>query len=267
MLRWNPHFHAIVLEGGFDDEGTFFYIPFTGLDSMAEVFRRRVIKLLVERELLNENFAQNLLSWRHSGFSIDNSVRILDESAQENLAEYIARPPISLKPRYVTNHSRGGFSFTRLIQNTSRKTFTCSMLSISSQSSPSTFRRRAFSSSDGTVSTHPAQKGDGKDMPWVSERAPEGWKNVRTPMPLSSVRGMKCTSFSEDEVEVDILAYKRAWARLLSKVYEIDPLACPKCGAEMKCRDRSSATPAIRPWMSLQLSRTQMRLSEYSDIW
>ena len=23
MLRWNPHFHAIVLEGGFDEEGTF----------------------------------------------------------------------------------------------------------------------------------------------------------------------------------------------------------------------------------------------------
>ena len=34
MLRWNPHFHAIVLEGGFDDEGTFYYIPFSGLDSM-----------------------------------------------------------------------------------------------------------------------------------------------------------------------------------------------------------------------------------------
>ena len=25
MLRWNPHFHAIVLEGGFDDQGTFVY--------------------------------------------------------------------------------------------------------------------------------------------------------------------------------------------------------------------------------------------------
>jgi hypothetical protein len=47
--------------------------------------------------LLNEDFARNLLSWRHSGFSIDNSVRILDESSQESLAEYIARPPISLK--------------------------------------------------------------------------------------------------------------------------------------------------------------------------
>ncbi|TVQ41519.1 MAG: hypothetical protein EA384_00185, partial [Spirochaetaceae bacterium] len=64
---------------------------------MVELFRRRVIKLLVDRELLNEDFAGKLLSWKHSGFSIDNSVRILDESSQESLAEYIARPPISLK--------------------------------------------------------------------------------------------------------------------------------------------------------------------------
>jgi hypothetical protein len=56
MLRWNPHFHAIVLEGGFDDEGTFFYIPFASLQPMVEIFRRRVIKLLVERELLNSDF-------------------------------------------------------------------------------------------------------------------------------------------------------------------------------------------------------------------
>ena len=108
MLRWNPHFHAgciaeqqsvriatrpIVLEGGFDDEGTFFFVPFSGLHSMVEVFRRRVITLLVDRELLNEDFARNLLSWKHSGFSIDNSVRILDEFAKASLAEYIARPP------------------------------------------------------------------------------------------------------------------------------------------------------------------------------
>ncbi|MEW5815538.1 MAG: outer membrane lipoprotein-sorting protein [Spirochaetota bacterium] len=27
---------------------------------------------------------------------------------------------------------------------------------------------------------------------------------------------------------------KRAWARLLSKVYEVDPFICPKCGSEMQ---------------------------------
>lgn len=71
QLRFNPHFHAIVLEGGFDEEGTFFYIPFAGLQYMVEVFRRRVIKLLVERELLNEDFARNLLSWKHSAMHPD----------------------------------------------------------------------------------------------------------------------------------------------------------------------------------------------------
>ena len=69
LLRWNPHFHALILEGGFDEEGTFFYLPFSGLHSMSEVFRRRVIKLLVNRNLLDDEFAENLLSWLHSGFS------------------------------------------------------------------------------------------------------------------------------------------------------------------------------------------------------
>jgi hypothetical protein len=39
MLRWNLDFNAIVLEGGFDEEGAFFYIPFSGLQSIVEVFR------------------------------------------------------------------------------------------------------------------------------------------------------------------------------------------------------------------------------------
>ena len=29
-------------------------------------------------------------------------------------------------------------------------------------------------------------------------------------------------------------AIQSAWARLIAKVYEIDPLVCPRCGAEMK---------------------------------
>ena len=93
----NPHFHVIVLQSGFDDRGTFFYIPFSELQSMVEVFCREVIKFLLHRKLLNTEFAQNLLSWHHSGFSIDNSVRILHEKSRESLAEYISRPPISLK--------------------------------------------------------------------------------------------------------------------------------------------------------------------------
>ena len=95
MLRWNPHFHAIVLEGGFDEQGTFVYIPLGHLQAMTELLRRRVVALLVAHKLLDRRFARNMLSWRHSGFSIDNSVRILDRGVQRSLAEYVSRPAIS----------------------------------------------------------------------------------------------------------------------------------------------------------------------------
>ena len=87
----------IVLEGGFDSEGTFFYLPFRGLENMTEIFRRCIFKLFLEKKLINESFARNMLSWKHSGFSGDNSVRILDGKSRTSLAEYISRPPISLK--------------------------------------------------------------------------------------------------------------------------------------------------------------------------
>lgn len=62
MRRLSPHLHAVLLNRRCDDVGTFFYIPVSGLKSMAEVFRRMVIRLLVKRDRLNEDSARNLLS-------------------------------------------------------------------------------------------------------------------------------------------------------------------------------------------------------------
>lgn len=95
------------MEGGFDSEGTFYYLPYRNLERMTEYFRRKLIKLFGEKELINEEFARNLLSWKHSGFSIDNSAKCFDTKSQESLAEYISRPPISLqKLRYDRMHGR-----------------------------------------------------------------------------------------------------------------------------------------------------------------
>jgi len=51
-----------------------------------------------------------LLSWKNSGFSIDNGIRIFgtDDKARESLAQYIARCPISLeKIRYEPIQKQG----------------------------------------------------------------------------------------------------------------------------------------------------------------
>ena len=61
-MRWNSHYHAIVLEGGFDENGDFIHIPFGNLQQMTECFRRAVIKLFLERKLIIQGMADNLLT-------------------------------------------------------------------------------------------------------------------------------------------------------------------------------------------------------------
>ena len=99
LLRFNPHFHALILEGGFDAAGRFIFIPLGDLARMTQYLRRRVLKLFLDKRLISRSFAENLLRWRHSGFSIDHSVRLHahDQQARWALSQYIARPPLSLK--------------------------------------------------------------------------------------------------------------------------------------------------------------------------
>ena len=213
LLRFNPHYHAIVLEGGFDAEGTFFYTPFSGLQSMIEVFRRRVIKLLVARKLVNEEFAQNLLSWRHSGFSIDNSVRILDGKTQENLAEYLARPPLSLKKiRYdpfkgrILFHTTYSDYFKENVHMFDALDFLAELTQHIPPKRLQLIRRYGLYAS--------RTKGRWDQMPHIAERAPEGWKASHPEAaPHPEDQGFEPLP---DGQEVDINSRKRAWARLLA---------------------------------------------------
>ena len=74
FLRWNSHWHAIVLEGGFDKDGNFIHsrggryaeaaAPETSdrrrpahsatLHQMTECFRRRVIKFFLDSGLIKQ---------------------------------------------------------------------------------------------------------------------------------------------------------------------------------------------------------------------
>ena len=59
--------------------------------------------------------------------------------------------------------------------------------------------------------------------------APQGWKEKH--LDNSPVTGE--TSIIP-ELTVEEREQKSAWARLIKKVYGVDPLICPKCGSSMK---------------------------------
>ena len=57
----------------------------------------------------------------------------------------------------------------------------------------------------------------------------------------AAVRAMR-----EQEARVGVLPRRKAWARLLAKVHELDVMACPRCGSRVSviaCLDRHGRGP------------------------
>ena len=65
-------------------------------------------------------------------------------------------------------------------------------------------------------------------MPHVVRLAPAGWKaeQVQAPEPVAPYVEQSPSSVSDREA-------RSTWARLIVQVYEVDPLICPRCSAEM----------------------------------
>ena len=249
FLRWNSHWHALVLEGGFDSEGTFYYLPYRNLEQMTEYFRRKLIGLFLEKELINEEFAANLLSWKHSGFSIDDSAKCFDTESQASLAEYISRPPISLdKLRYdpmhgrILWHTKYNQYFGQNVKMMDGAEFIRELVQHIPPKRIQLIRRYGLYSSRG--------KGRWSEMEYVAERAPQAWKGahgVQHEVP-------PCESIPESQT-VDQAAVKSARARLLVKVYEIHPFVCEKCGSDMRViaiiQDQAEITKILRHLVKL----------------
>jgi len=222
LMRWNPHFHCIVLEEGIDEAGSFHHIPIKNTARITEVFRNRVIKLFVDRGLLDRSFALKILSWQHSGFSVDNSVPIPASSrkARVNLSQYIIRNPISLQ-KILYARSNGTVIYTMKYNEYWKENLFKANDFIAELTQHIPPKPKHLIRYYGLYSSRTKGKAnkDGSRMKYGYTPAPQ-----------------KLPEYASDpEMEtVSNKASRRSWARLIQKVYEVDPLKCPQCGHEMK---------------------------------
>jgi hypothetical protein len=230
FLRYNPHYHSLVLDGYFDASGNFIYSPIKDTNKMTEYFRKVVIKHFVENGYITREQGLNLLSWKHSGFSIDNSVQLLalDNKAREALGQYIARCPVSLQ-KLLYEPFKGEVIFKTRYNayfKENLKVFTAEdfIAELTQHIPPARVRLiRHY----GLYSSK--SRGKWKDWLHIVKLAPDGWREQN---------GLE-DAFSEDcvvELETTSGCNKsnQTWARLIQKIYEIDPMTCPKCGSDMK---------------------------------
>jgi len=211
LVTFNPHIHVLAADGVFRADGVFVVLPAIPVKLLEQGFRSEVLKLLVAEGAIGERLSASMLAWRHSGFSVHNGVRARasDAEGRKKLAQYMLRAPFSLeKMTYLPE--TGMVMYRSHMHKGLKRNFQlmpgAQWLEMLCRHIPDRFEHLV------------------RYLGWYSTRC--RGERARATAPAVAVQA------AENEQVVAARA-RSAWARLIHKVYEVDPLVCPKCGTPM----------------------------------
>ena len=107
LIHFHPHVHSLVTEGVFLPDlsacghaqagGTFLPLPKLATEPFLKLWEQEIFALLLAEGKITEEVVANIRSWRHSGFSVDQSVRLEggDQEGIQRLIQYFLRCPFS----------------------------------------------------------------------------------------------------------------------------------------------------------------------------
>jgi len=208
--NYHPHIHCLVSDGVYLSGGPFVRSSFLPPVDIAELFRREVLGGFVERELITESVARNMLSWPHSGFNVHLGPVISgnDEEQLKATACYGARAPLALsRLTYDRQKQEVAYTYTNPYDHVSytEKITPYELIARLMTHIPDpweqTTRYYAFYSNR----TRGKRKRDHVNQERVGEQS-----EARVPM-----------------------QWRRNWAEALRLVFEVN-LTCPRCGTDMK---------------------------------
>jgi len=198
--------HILAADGCFGGDG-FFYAPSINIDtaSLEKLFIHKIFKMLLAKGLVTERVVELISSWRHTGFGAYCGKKINPKEARstENLARYIIRASFSQeRMKYYPDQAKVTYQSK---YGKDVKEFSC------------------LEWMAALVSHIPDRGGQ-------TVRYYGSYSNV-TRGRLKKEEGEPEFHIIEDETPGGL---NKSWARLIQKIYEVDPLICPKCGGEMR---------------------------------
>ena len=161
---------------------------------------------------------KKLVSWRNSGFNIHNQVKIKsqDSRGRESLAQYILRSPFSQEKMTYREETKTVLYRTKMRPGT-KKNFA------------------VFPVLDwiAALTTHIPDKGEQLVRYYgYYSNVSRGKRKKEKPQDETEI------SWKPEVIEIEAppvsKELKKRWSYFIRKVYETDPLTCPKCSGEMK---------------------------------
>jgi len=212
-LNFHPHIHVLAADGLFRDNGMFHVMFPGGLKALEELFRDQVLKFLIHEGRTEPEFAEQLRKWRHSGFGVFRGERIDsgDRDGLEQLARYIVRNTFS-EDKITYNEKTGTVIYRSKKKHNTKRNF------------------EVFDAEDfiGAITQHIPDK-------FFQNIRYYGWYSNKS-------RGQRKREEAEVEAEtkpsptvINVSAHQprripsKHWRELIKKVWEVDPLCCPKC--------------------------------------
>jgi len=208
----------------FSSNGSFVRLPDTWKHIAVDIWEDKVFDLLLDEQVIDLQTVASMRNWHHSGFSVHDSVRIEqgDHEGMVRLVEYIARCPFSLA-RMITLTDEG-----KVLYRTGKSGVIRFPKTGDPQLKAGIPRNfQVFDPLDfiAEVTQHIPDKGEYqiRYYGWYSNKK----RGMRSAKQIEKAQ-------SEGTLPAYQMKVKFTWAALIKCIYEVDPLECPKCGAQMK---------------------------------
>jgi hypothetical protein len=222
LLQWNPHAHGMFTEGLLDREGTFRHLPDLRLEYVEALFQTSLLEALLARERISPALLASMASWNHSGFSVHSKPAPADprDPGLSRMLRYMKRPAVALA-RIAVEKEEGKVIYTA--------DFNPLLGTDRIETEPLDFLAR--------VLMHVPDQNKRRVIAYgvYSNRA-RGERKKKQAIQTGAEKPMVPAQKDEPFTEADEFAKKRkaAWAKLIQKIWEVNPMICPRCGAEMK---------------------------------
>ena len=228
LANFNPHVHVLAADGAFLPDGRFVPLPAVPEQLLAEGLRRAVLEFFVRQQVLSEELRSRMFGWRYSGFSAHNQVRLGKEDAEgrKKLAGTMLRAPMSLE-KMTYDAATGTVIYRSKMHLGLKRNFQlmpgAQWLELLLRHVPDRYEHLV------------------RYVGWYSNRARGERAKAQKGRDVPST----CASPIEP-VSAFAARAKAAWARLIRKVYEADPLECPKCHGPMRILALIDDPPVVR---------------------